>query len=94
MSKFFQLLLIITAIVVNVIAIKRYSYDNDNNLTCNNYILNTYLYLLSAFLIGSLVLVGTNENKDVEQLVVNLFSNIYFIIFYVILNIIAIISNN
>lgn len=94
MSHFFQILFLITAVVVNIIGIKRFSYDNENNLTCDNYILNTYLYLLSAFLIISLLLVVTNENKKIEKIMLNLFSNIIFIVAYLVLFVIVIISIN
>lgn len=92
MSNFFQLLLIITAIVVNVIAIKRNSYDNEYNLTCDNYILNTYLYLLSAFLIGSLILLVTSENENIQTLMIKIFDNLAFFIAYLVLLIVSFIS--
>lgn len=87
MSEFVHVLVILTAIIANIIAIKRYAYDKKHEPTCDNYILNTYLYVLLQFLLISIILVLSFENTEFESLIRNIFTSwvgyIVFIAVYI-----------
>lgn len=83
LSEFTYAIIILSAIVGNIIAIKRFAYDNELNATCDNYILNTYLYVLLGFLIASLVISLTFESKIVNNLVMTIFSSWLSVIIFI-----------
>lgn len=85
LSQFTHAIIILSAIVGNLIAIKRFAYDNKFNTTCDNYILNTYLYVLLGFLLTSLFILLTFESKMVNNLVMNTFSSWLSIIIFIVL---------
>lgn len=89
MSEFTHVLIILAAIIANIIAIKRYAYDKENEPTCDNYVLNTYLYTLFQFLVISIILVLAYENTELESLIIGMLTSwigfIIFIVAYVVL---------
>lgn len=84
MTPFLQILLLLFATLVNIIFIKQTAFEKDKP-TCDNYILNTYLYVLLGFLLISIILIATYENKDVEQFIVNIFSSWLYIILFMLI---------
>lgn len=89
MSEFTHVLIILAAIIANIIAIKRYAYDKENEPTCDNYVLNTYLYVLFEFLVISIILVLAYENTEFESLIISIFTSwigfIIYIVAYIVL---------
>lgn len=92
MSEFANILIILTAIIANIIAIKRYAYDRENKPTCDNYVLNTYLYVLLEFLIISFIVVSTIENKAYEKFIFDMLTSWVGMIIYMIVYIMLIIK--
>ncbi len=85
MSEFAHVLIILAAIVANIIAIKRYAYDKENEPSCDNYVLNTYLYVLLQFLVISFILILSCENARLESTIIQILTTrIGFITFMVI----------
>lgn len=85
----FYLLLIMAAIVVNLIAISKYSFK-DGTATCDKYVLNTYLYTILATLISSVLLLLL-ENNNVFKMLASLVLTLPGLIFMIVLNIVVII---
>ena len=85
----FYLLIILAAIVVNLIAILKYSFK-DGSATCDKYILNTYLYTILAALISSILLLLL-ENNNVFKMIASLVMTLPGLIFMIALNIAVII---
>tara|TARA_Y100000389_G_scaffold166935_1_gene171881 strand:- start:28 stop:831 length:804 start_codon:yes stop_codon:yes gene_type:complete len=46
-----KFLLVVVCSVINILAINNYAFDNNGKLVCDNYVLNTYLYVVLAFVI-------------------------------------------
>lgn len=46
-----KFLIIIVCSVVNILAINNYAFNKEGKVVCNNYVLNTYLYVVLAFVI-------------------------------------------
>lgn len=84
LTNFTYILIILSAIVINVIAIRRYSYDDKMNRTCDDYILNTYLYVILAFLIFSFMTTFLLESKHISKSIISLFDNWINVIIYLI----------
>lgn len=83
MSHFLKVLFLLMAVVANAIVIKQTAFKEDKP-TCDNYILNTYLYVLLAFVIISTLLVAGYENKMIESNIIMIFSSwMTFILFMV-----------
>lgn len=83
MSQFLQIMLLLLAIVSNALVIKRNAFDDDNVPTCDNYILNTYLYVLFGFLLMAVVLVSSYENKTIEGYLMMIFGSIVSIVLFI-----------
>jgi hypothetical protein len=91
MSNFTSILTLLSAIAVNVIAIRRYAYDEKLNRTCDDYILNSYLYVVLAFLIMGLTSSAITDSPSMSNTIVknsstlNLFiiTIVYLGIYYV-----------
>lgn len=81
----FYLLLIMAAIVVNLIAISKYSFK-DGTATCDKYVLNTYLYTILATLISSVLLLLL-ENNNVFKMLASLVLTLPGLIFMIVLNV-------
>jgi len=81
----FYLLLIMVAIVINLIAISKYSFK-DGTATCDKYVLNTYLYTILAALISSVLLLLL-ENNNVFKMLASLVLTLPGLIFMIVLNI-------
>ena len=86
MTQFLKVLFLLLAVVANTIVIKQTAFKEDKP-TCDNYILNTYLYVLLAFIIISTLLVAGYENKMIESNIMMIFSSwmtvIIFIVSYI-----------
>lgn len=62
-SKFIYFLGIITFAIINILAINNYAYDDKGNVQCDNYVLNTYLYVILGFiLMATVILVDERFN--------------------------------
>jgi hypothetical protein len=87
MSEFTHVLIILAAIVTNIIAIKKFAYNEENQPSCDNYVFNTYLYVLLLFLIMSIILVLSYNNIGFENIIHGIFSSwfgfISFMIVYI-----------
>lgn len=42
--------------IINILAINNYAYDKNGNIQCDNYVLNTYLYVILGFVFMALVI--------------------------------------
>lgn len=86
MSYFLLTMLSFITVIANAIMIKQIAFK-DNKPTCNDYILNTYLYVLLGFLIISTVILATFENGKMENILGTIFgstvSMILFILVYI-----------
>jgi hypothetical protein len=83
MSYFLMAMLSLGAVVANAIIIKQTAFKN-NKLTCNDYILNTYLYVLLGFLIISTIILATFENSKMQNVLKTIFGSIFSIILFLI----------
>lgn len=45
-----------TFAIINILAINNYAYDTKGNVQCDNYVLNTYLYVMLGFIIMATVI--------------------------------------
>lgn len=84
-TNFTYILIILVAILVNIIAIRRFAYDDNMDRTCDDYILNSYLYVILAFLIISLTVTSLSEFKGLEKVLLknmNTLSLIIILILY------------
>lgn len=52
-----KFLLVVLCSIINILAINNYAFDNQGKLVCDNYVLNTYLYVVLAFVIMGAVFV-------------------------------------
>lgn len=55
-SKFIYFLGILSFAIINILAINNYAYDKDGNVQCDNYVLNTYLYVILGFILMATVI--------------------------------------
>jgi FtsH-binding integral membrane protein len=55
-SKFIYFLGLLTFAIINILAINNYAYDDKGNVQCDNYVLNTYLYVILGFIIMAIVI--------------------------------------
>lgn len=50
-SRILYFLGLATFAIINILAINNYAYDTKGNVQCDNYVLNTYLYVILGFII-------------------------------------------
>lgn len=55
-NQFIYFLGLITFSIINILAINNYAYDEKGNVHCDNYVLNTYLYVMLGFIIMAMVI--------------------------------------
>ena len=66
MSNLISIIIALIALVINIIAISHSAYEN-KKLTCNRYVLNTYLYLILAILIIVFMILLNTNHKILEK---------------------------
>lgn len=66
MSNLISIIIALIALVINIIAISHSAYEN-KKLTCNRYVLNTYLYLILAILIIVFMIVLNSDYQLLEE---------------------------
>jgi len=66
MSNLISIIITLIALVINIIAISHSAYEN-KKLTCNRYVLNTYLYLILAILIIVFMIVLNSNYQLLEE---------------------------
>lgn len=81
MSYFLMAMLSLLAVVANAIIIKQTAFKDDKP-TCDDYILNTYLYVLLGFLIISTVILATMETGKMEKILGTLYHSIASMILF------------
>lgn len=52
-----KFLLVVLCSIINILAINNYAFDTQGKLVCDNYVLNTYLYVVLAFVIMGAVFI-------------------------------------
>ena len=52
-----KFLLVTLCSIINILAINNYAFDTQGKLVCDNYVLNTYLYVVLSFVIMGAVFV-------------------------------------
>jgi FtsH-binding integral membrane protein len=55
-NQFIYFLGLITFAIINILAINNYAYDANGKVHCDNYVLNTYLYVMLGFIIMAMVI--------------------------------------
>jgi len=55
-NKFIYFLGLLSFAIINILAINNYAYDKNGNVQCDNYVLNTYLYVILGFIIMATVI--------------------------------------
>ena len=66
MNNLMSIIIALIALVINIIAISHSAYEN-KKLTCNRYVLNTYLYLILAILIIVFMILLNTNHKILEK---------------------------
>lgn len=84
LSNFTYILIILSSILINIIAIRRFAYDDNKIRTCDDYILNSYLYVILAFLILALTVTSISEFSEVEKMLMRNINTLTLIITLVI----------
>ena len=70
-----------------------YIYKNsikNGDFSCDNYILNIYSYILLSLIITFIICLYVNENKELFDLYINIITNNYYLIGYIIIIILLI----
>lgn len=70
-----------------------YIYKNsikNGDFSCDNYILNIYSYILLSLIITFIICLYVNENKELFDLYINIITNNYYLIGYIIISILLI----
>jgi FtsH-binding integral membrane protein len=75
--RIFSLLLIL---IITIFFIYKKAYPN-NKLTCKNYILNTYLYIILSIIIVSIVVLLIDKNKIKNKIINSGGSKLFWILF-------------
>lgn len=57
-SRILYFLGLVTFAIINSLAINNYAYDTKGNVQCDNYVLNTYLYVILGFVIMAMVILA------------------------------------
>jgi hypothetical protein len=63
-----KFLLVVLCSIINTLAINNYAFDNQGKLVCDNYVLNTYLYVVLAFVIMGAVFIIDERFKFMFKL--------------------------
>lgn len=63
-SRILYFLGLVTFAIINILAINNYAYDSKGNVQCDNYVLNTYLYVILGFIIMTTVIL-TDERFNI-----------------------------
>lgn len=79
-STFAQILGLTVFIIINILAINNYAYDSAGKVQCNNYVLNTYLYVILGFVMMGLVFVLDDRFSIFRRFILNAGSPIVAII--------------
>ena len=82
MNNLISIIIALIALVINIIAISHSAYKN-KKLTCNRYILNTYLYLILAILIIVFIIVLNTNHLILEKIIPFVHRSILSIILYI-----------
>lgn len=87
--KLLPLLISIAIILVNIVAIYNYSFDKDNKPTCQDYILNSYLYIILGivFIVSLWIINDTNKVLfTLDMLGINLLlGTVLYLVVYILL---------
>ena len=54
--------------IINILAINNYAYDKNGNVHCDNYVLNTYLYVILGFIIMAFIILADDRFKVLSPL--------------------------